>query len=188
MPRFVPTCRESRASGTVCAWPLGVRTLPAWVAIDYDGAWAPFGTRFGFRPDYHERERPAIRLPERALVVDLSPIYDSSGARFAAGFDAVNAAALRAFVWLAENDELVALDWQHECFRYSPAAQALSDQPWRITVAPDGDYYAHMTQDLRWGTFGHPWQQTLTIWGDDLIESLGTDLLAWLPRNRQSTA
>ncbi|MGY4769720.1 DUF2716 domain-containing protein [Kribbella sp. CWNU-51] len=35
----------------------------------------------------------------------------------------------------------------------------------------------------RWGTFGHPWQRALSIWGDELIESLGTDLLTWLPRH-----
>lgn len=163
-------------------------TAGVWLAIDYDEAWRPFDAMFHFKPDYYGRQNPAIRLPERALVVDLRPVYESSEPRFAAGFDAITAAALRAFVWLAEDEDLVALDWQHECFRYSPSAQAVSDEPWRITVAPDGDYYAHMTRDLRWGTFGHPWQQTLTIWGDDLIDSLGAELLTWLPRHPQSTA
>lgn len=121
-------------------------------------------------------------------MVDLEPIYGHEGPRFAAGVDAINAAALRAFVWLAENEELIALDWQHQSYRYSPAGQALSGEPWRVTVAPDGDYYAHMTTDLRWGTFGHPWQRTLTMWGDDLVGSLGAELLTWPPRHPQSTS
>lgn len=158
-----------------------------WRAIDYEDAWAPFNARFDFRPDYYERLVPAIRLPDRSLVIDLEPVYGTEGPRFAAGCDAINAAALRAFVWLAEDGQLIALDWQHESFTYSPSAQALSDAPWRITVAPDGDYYAHMTPDLRWGTFGHPWQRTLTIWGDELIDSLGAELLTWLPKHPQST-
>ena len=49
-----------------------------------------------------------------------------------------------------------------------------------------GDYYGHMEPDLRWGTFGHPWQQSLCIWGGDLVDSLGVDLLTWLPRHAQS--
>lgn len=158
-----------------------------WRVIDYDDAWAPFNARFDFRPDYYERHVPAIRLPDRSLVIDLQPIYVAEAPRLAAGVDAINAAALRAFVWLAEDEQLIALDWQHESFTYSPGAQALSGGPWRITVAPDGDYYAYVTQDLRWGTFGHPWQRTLTIWGDALIDSLGTELLTWLPRHPQST-
>lgn len=55
-----------------------------------------------------------------------------------------------------------------------------------VPVFPNGDYYAHMTQDLRWDTFGHPWQQTLTIWGEELVESLGSELLTLLPRHPQS--
>ncbi|MGA5542658.1 DUF2716 domain-containing protein [Mycobacterium sp. NPDC051198] len=66
--------------------------------------------------------------------------------------------------------------------------QVISNVIPAIPVYPDGDYYVHMTSDLRWGTFGHPWQQTLTIWGDELIASLGTELLTWLPRHRQSPA
>ncbi|MFB7608823.1 DUF2716 domain-containing protein [Streptomyces gardneri] len=30
---------------------------------------------------------------------------------------------------------------------------------------PHGDYYLHLTDDLRLGTFGHPWEETLTVWG-----------------------
>ena len=157
-----------------------------WRAIDYDASWAPFNDRFDFRPDYYQRRSPAIRLPDNALVIDLEPVFGASAQRSAAGSAAIEAAALRAFVWLAENEQLIALDWQHESYRYSPGEQALSDEAWRIPVVPNGDYYAHMTQDMRWGTFGHPWQRSLTIWGDELIASLGAELLTWLPRHAQS--
>jgi hypothetical protein len=157
-----------------------------WRPVDYDEAWAPFNARFEFRPDYYEHRQPAIRMPDRCLVVDLEPVFGHEGPRFAAGFDAINAAALRAFVWLAEDEELLALDWQHQTYRYSPARHAVADLPWVTSVAPDGDYYIHTTLDMRWGTFGHPWQRALSIWGDELIESLGTELLTWLPRHPQS--
>lgn len=159
-----------------------------WREVDYGSAWKPFNQRFAFEPDYYERDRPAIQLPPGALVIDLGPISGRGGARWTAGVAAVNAAALRSFVWLAEDEELVALDWQHPAYRYSAARQVVADALPAIPVYPDGDYYAHMTSDLRWGTFGHPWQQTLTIWGDELIASLGAELLTWLPRHRQSVA
>ncbi|MFT3872261.1 MAG: DUF2716 domain-containing protein [Nocardioides sp.] len=157
-----------------------------WREVDYDSAWTPFNERFGFVANYYERDRPAVQLPPDSLVIDLSPVFEHNGPRFAAGEAGINAAALRAFVWLVEGDELVALDWQHPAYRYSPGRQALSDDIPAIPVFPNGDYYAHMTPDLRWGTFGHPWQQTLTIWGNDLIATLGAELLTWLPRHPQS--
>jgi hypothetical protein len=43
-----------------------------------------------------------------------------------------------------------------------------------------------MEPNLRWGTFGHPWQQSLCLWGAELLDSLGAELLTWLPRHPQS--
>lgn len=163
-------------------------TNDVWREVDYDSAWTPFNERFGFVANYYERDLPASQFPPGSLVIDLGPVFEHNGPRFAAGEAAINAAALRAFVWLAEDDELVALDWQHPAYRYSPGRQALSDGIPAIPVFPNGDYFAHMTPDLGWGTFGHPWQQTFTIWGDDLIATLGAELLTWLPRHPRSSA
>ena len=65
-----------------------------WRPVDDDEAWDPFNARFEFRPNYHEQTQPAIRLPDRCLVVDLEPVFGDEGPRFAAGFAAINAAAL----------------------------------------------------------------------------------------------
>jgi hypothetical protein len=81
-----------------------------WHPTHYEKAWAPFDARFDFKPDYYEREVPAIRVLASYLVVDLGPVFLHEGRRFAAGQLAVNASALRAFVWLAGQVELVALD------------------------------------------------------------------------------
>ncbi len=158
-----------------------------WNELPYDEAWADFEVRFGFQPDYHERTRPAIDLPPDSLVIDLRPIYGYPGPRFAAGEASINASALRCFVWLLNDLSLTALDWQHPSYEYSPASHVLSllsHMP--VPVFPNGDYYIHASEGLRWGTFGHPWQQTLTIWGHELIATLGAELLTWLPRHAQS--
>ncbi|WP_328863889.1 DUF2716 domain-containing protein [Streptomyces virginiae] len=44
------------------------------------------------------------------------------------------------------------------------------------TTYPDGDYYLHVTDDLRLGTFGHPWEQTLTVWGPRLLAAVEEEL------------
>jgi hypothetical protein len=158
-----------------------------WHELDYATAWETFDSRFDFRPDFHGRSEPAISLPDHSLVLDLAPVYGHEGARFASGEAAVNAAALRNFVLLAGSQELTALDWQHTPYRYSPSDHALSEiTHWPVPVFPNGDYYIHFPADLRWGTFGHPWQQTLTLWGDELVDSFGAELLTWLPRHPQS--
>lgn len=162
--------------------------IDPWRALPYDDAWAAFDARFQFKPDFYERTAPAILLAEESIVIDLAPIFEHEGPRFAAGEAAINAAALRSFVWLAGKADLTALDWQHTPYRYSPAAHVMSDRDHLpVPVFPNGDYYIHASDGLEWGTFGHPWQQTLTLWGMPLIESLGKELLTWLPQHPQSS-
>jgi hypothetical protein len=38
-----------------------------------------------------------------------------------------------------------------------------------------------MTPDFAEGTFGHPWEQSLCVVGERLVETLGRWLTAWLP-------
>lgn len=154
--------------------------------MDDEVAWARFES-FAFVPDFYETERPAITLPKDALVIDLAPVFAHEAAAFAADEAAINDTALRAFVPLANGLEMTALDWQHTPYRYSPARHAsASFAEWAVPVFPNGDYYIHLGPDGSWGTFGHPWQQSLTLWGHDLIQSLGAELLTWLPRHAQS--
>ncbi|RHA37538.1 DUF2716 domain-containing protein [Cellulomonas rhizosphaerae] len=159
-----------------------------WHPVDYDSAWKPFYDKFDFKPEFAERSQPAIDAPTGSLVIGLSSIFSEPGPVFAASESAINAAALRAFVHLAGDEDLVALDWQHGAYRYSPASHAVADlHDWPVPVFPNGDYYVHAAANLSWGTFGHPWQQTLTLWGAELIRSLGTELLTWLPRHEHSS-
>jgi len=47
-----------------------------------------------------------------------------------------------------------------------------------VTIFPDGDYYAFLRHDFSMGTFGHPWERTLCVFGKALIERLGEPLAA----------
>lgn len=161
-------------------------TFDIWHPVDGTDIWNRFNQRFAFKANYYERRKPAIRLDRRCLVIDLAPIYEGPMEENAANEERLDHTAFQAFADLAGDGELVAIDWQHQTFRYSPRAHVNANTRCAVSVLPDGDYYGHMTEDLRWGTFGHPWQQTLTLWGDDLVATLGGELLTWLPKHRQS--
>lgn len=70
------------------------------------------------------------------------------------------------------------LDWQHDGYRYDPRRTGTPGRPPRpgLGTHPDGDYYLHLTADLRLGTFGHPWEQTLTLWGPALLAAVEGEL------------
>jgi hypothetical protein len=162
---------------------------PAWALLDHEArerAWEAFEARFGFRASTQPEGWPAINEPTPSVTFDLSVIVD--GPRRGAASDAINAETLRCFVWaLGEETELIALDWQHPAYRFSPARQARTRSPeWPISVCPDGDYYAFLTDDLGEGTFGHPWEQTLCVMGRRLGETLGRSLAVWLPIKRRN--
>jgi hypothetical protein len=83
----------------------------------------------------------------------------------------------------------VVLDWQHQTYRFRPAAQALTWRgQWALPVYPDGDYFAFMTPDMTEGTFGHPWEQTLCVIGQRLVGTLGASLATRLPVKRAGGA
>ena len=105
-------------------------------------------------------------------------------------YDAINAEALRAFLWaMPDRHELIALDWQHPAYKFVPANQAQSRQAqWKVPVYPDGDYFAFLSQDFTEGTFGHPWEQTICVMGERLIDSLARTWATWLPVKRQNRA
>ncbi|SDJ08406.1 Protein of unknown function [Frankineae bacterium MT45] len=164
------------------------RPAPAWTDIDEQDCkalWARFDQRFSFRAGVDPKLWPAIREPSPSVTFDLSVLRD--GAQRGAAYDAINAEALRAFVWaLPDCDEVIALDWQHPAYRFNPANQALTwGAEWKIPVYPDGDYSAFLTEDYSEGTFGHPWEQTICVMGERLVDSLARSWATWLPVKRK---
>lgn len=163
----------------------------AWAELDrtqHEAVWARFDELFHFRAGVDPTSWPAIREPCPSVTFDLSTIPD--GAERGAAYDAINAEALRAFVWaMPDRRALIALDWQHPAYQFFPANQALSRQAeWKIPVFPDGDYFAFLSEDFTEGTFGHPWERTLCVIGERRIASLARSWATWLPIKRQNGA
>ncbi len=154
-------------------------TQPAWEEIpleEYETYWGPFEERYGF-----------FNEPTPSVTIDLAPIFEAPGqARFNAGERAVNTLAVLAMTQVFPEDQrLLVLDWNHPCRWFWPHRQALEPAPgWWWLVFPNGDYYAVVTEDLSTGTFGHPWEQTLCVFGQPMLDTLAPMLTSWLPVKR----
>ena len=159
------------------------RLNKAWNSVDWDEhslIWDRFDGAFDFKPDYHERKVPAISEPSPSVVLDLSSIEIWSE------IDFLNNIFARLFRELVGCDEsLLVLDWHHESFRFRPHIDT-NCRYWPTIVYPDGDYYIFVSEDFSFGTFGHPWQESLCIFGQSLVDLIPKTLTEKFPviRNR----
>lgn len=83
-----------------------------------------------------------------------------------------------------EGERMYALDWQHSDFLFDirkPEEQRsffVKDERYHgggymayfPSYYPDGDYYFFIAEDFRFGYLGHPWQQKVWIFGNQLIQ------------------
>ncbi|MWC27673.1 DUF2716 domain-containing protein [Paenibacillus sp. MMS18-CY102] len=74
---------------------------------------------------------------------------------------------------------IYALDWQHEGYLVDARLEFPRQPPesvdsgdWIISIHPDGDYHFFLARDFSWGNLGHPWEQTITVYGEKLIGCL----------------
>lgn len=112
------------------------------------------------------------------------------------GYDA-NLARLSALVQDAltactrPDGSLLILNWLHESYRLRPHMQptemflhhALETQlrpGWPLGRYPNGDYHILIAEDFRYGTFGHPWEQTLCLFGADLLTLVANEITGLL--------
>ena len=78
------------------------------------------------------------------------------------------------------DDEMYALDWQHDCFTFLPKEHIPfeyeeydSDRKCQVyfpTYYPNGDYHLFFDPDWNYGIFGNPWKKEIIIMGKILIE------------------
>jgi hypothetical protein len=87
--------------------------------------------------------------------------------------------AIEAFIEITTpGEEIYALDWQHDCYYFDPRKLSASDMLYddssvtNISFIPDGDYYIFLAKDFENIWFGHPWEKTITVIGDRLIDAV----------------
>ena len=125
--------------------------------------WDWFYDRFSFLPSVHSKDWPSISpsLPSRT--------YRFSDYMFEDDFDGYEDwihAGLRELC--GGEEQLYALDWQHDCYKFT--LNNYGDLP--IGFYPDGDYFIFISLSLKYGVFTHPWEESVCIFGHDLVEVL----------------
>lgn len=142
--------------------------------IEYDEVWDRFEGAFNFNPRYPPMKVRGISEPIPSKTYDVSFAYEQSPEHFEELQRDLHDQALKAFCRVVEeNVFLYSLDWQHDSYRFWPQLfenQANLDQ-WKIPVFPDGDYFIFLSQDFQNGTFGHPWEQTICVFGEKLLDA-----------------
>jgi hypothetical protein len=157
--------------------------LPTWTELDepdYRAIWDRFDARFAFRPDVEVF--PGFDEPADSVTFSVSGMF-GGGDRSSAVQRGCEGAFLHAARRLVAVDGfLYALDWQHPAYRFRPHGSVGRDEfgDWAVPLLPNGDYFCFLDPDFRFGTLGHPWEQTLCVFGAPLwteLEGTFTELL-----------
>ncbi len=151
----------------------------AWQELDegeYDSVWNRFERDFVFKPSVRPEHWPGIAEPSQSETYGLSGFLDRDKSHYASLNAEIQGWALDAFRRLlpSESDYLYALDWQHSCYTFFPHVSFELDEfgDWTIPILPDGDYHIFLEREFKWGIFGHPWEQTLCVFGEQLLAIL----------------
>jgi hypothetical protein len=133
--------------------------------------WDEFYAKFQFRPSVHPQQWPGICEPTPFRTYDITGVRnDPNRDVLETQFEITCLLALRKAV--SPNAWLYAMDWQHQCYYFSPHQAKVGDW-WAISALPDGDYHIFLSRDLAFGWFGHPWEETICVFGEPLVNTLG---------------
>ncbi|GEC88155.1 DUF2716 domain-containing protein [Brevibacillus brevis] len=136
-----------------------------WIPISdvqYRLVWGRFYKDFNFKPSVHSSDWPSFHLPIPFVTFDITEYTDED-------IDDLEEKCVTNLRAVTGSDEFIyALDWHHDCYLYNPHLEN-SNASRRIGFYPDGDYSFYLHKDFKWGYLGHPWEQSISIFGEELI-------------------
>ncbi len=138
----------------------------AWRTLqedERDNIWDLFYERFMFNPSVCAEDFPSILEPSPSVTYKISRKFGEDDK--IADLQSKVLEGLRSQV--SREERIYILDWQHVCYWFYPHRDFLHE--WFVPVLPNGDYYIFIAEDLRFGIFGHPWEWTSCIWGEELM-------------------
>jgi hypothetical protein len=148
----------------------------AWIELArhrYDKVWDRFYDEFRFRPSVHAEDWPSFREPVPSITWRITELLAEFNAWLdpqAAPYNLALLQALRACV--GEHEPVLALDWQHAAYEFYPHRfrEPHDVANWCIPALPSGEYHIFVTPDHRLGSLGHPWEQTVCMFGEGFLE------------------
>lgn len=144
---------------------------------EHERVWDRFYEVFDFQPSVSSLKWPAIKEPFASLTWELSALdlENDPWEKLLDRLVAVVEQGLASCVGPAGT--LLALDWQHPSYRFAPQRVGGAGQPpWPLSPYPDGDYFIFLSEDFRFGSFGHPWEGSLCLFGDELLDAASTEV------------
>jgi hypothetical protein len=153
----------------------------AWeelTSAEMDLVWDRSYAEFKFHPSIHPKDWPGILEPNPSVTYSISSFYGISTAiatDMQKDLSVETLEALRKCV-RGTRERVYALDWNHTCYWFYPNAifRAKETDAWKVPILPNGDYYIFLAEDFRFGIFGHPWEQTICIFGQELLDAFAT--------------
>ncbi|GAA1994167.1 DUF2716 domain-containing protein [Catenulispora subtropica] len=143
--------------------------------------WDRFDNAFTFRPSMYQF--PAITEPTDSITWSLQALEDDPRHRKLDTLVTLIHGALAACT--APGNTLLLLEWQHTSYRLRPDQPPtdifLPDAPeaspgWPRSPYPDGDYPILLAEDFTYGTFGHPWEHSLCLFGANLLAAAADEI------------
>lgn len=148
---------------------------PGWSMLDdNDPVWAGFSEMYKFRPSTLAENWPGIAEPIPSRTYGIQHFYGPDFNQLTKELSEYYLACFKTVI--PKGQSLFVLDWHHTCFVFDPHAgfEFESMEEWPISPLPNGDYYIFLTEDLKGGFFGHPWEQTICVMGEAFVDYLET--------------
>jgi hypothetical protein len=155
--------------------------MGAWKNFDepeYDRAWDGFYRRFRFNPSIRTSDWPGIVEPADSVTFNIGHVYDGDAFFYDHITHDLGVKLINAFrKCVLPGETLYVLDWQHPCYSFDPHAEFEfnTESDWPIPPLPNGDYYIFLARDMNLGVFGHPWEQTMCVFGRTLVDAFAAD-------------
>lgn len=136
--------------------------------------WDRFYAEFKFRPRNGSSTGPGIKEPIASVTWSLAALFDGRTGTDNDDIDRFIDVVERGLTACTKPDHwLIALDWQHPSHWFLPHHVGGDGQPpWPLTPIPDGDYYIILSEDFDSGSFGHPWEETICVFGQGLVDTV----------------
>jgi Uma2 family endonuclease len=176
-------------------------TTPAKVAWQFmtdevsDTAWNFVYGKLQFKPNI-DTTKPAFYEPKPSITYSVGHMYDVKWDKWKKNPNLnkdLNKKFLQIFRSLLKPGEMLyALEWHSHNYLFQPHERLRntkvrlwvarykrkrqktwsSQQDWRIPIFMDGEYHIFLATDFSFGLFGHPWEETICVFGQPLLDAL----------------
>jgi hypothetical protein len=154
--------------------------------LAYDRVWEEFCRRFNFNPRVDSGDGPGLIEPFPSITYNIHKYLNREENFVNSVNQELQEYFKRYFQRLVQEDDwIIALNWQHECYRFYPHIPFDLEQwdettsgiiqhnsNWPVPILPMGDYHIFLEKNFQFGVFGHPWQRTICIFGERLLTEL----------------